>query len=266
MSEFGDFVREARAKAGVPLRELADAVGISAPQLSRVERGQRPPPMPDVVAKVAAELGVDPKPILELAWEGRREALARSATISVVGLSPKSINLVRRVVRLVEDKGTTYNTLAGLEVAVSAAEDGGVVPPGAKAEAQAAAPPAAMFPWHIAALEDSRLAIKRKDGDTGNNDPDNLAVNLGDTEGLYYCNKSEKYDAMADRVLEHYRETTEPRPVDMSLREFMWLVHDTDTTLGVSWYEILGYLSNRGELEVVPAAHESGDDLVGWTS
>lgn len=70
--EFGRRVRELREakKARDPnfsLRRFAQAVGISATFLSRVENGEATPPMAEKVKKMAVLLGADPDELLALA-------------------------------------------------------------------------------------------------------------------------------------------------------------------------------------------------------
>lgn len=56
---FGDYLRSVRERAGLSLRELAAAVGVSAPYLMRLETGARSKPSPDVLQRLADALGVD---------------------------------------------------------------------------------------------------------------------------------------------------------------------------------------------------------------
>lgn len=56
---FKDFLKNAREKAGLGINELSRASGVSAPYLSRLEKGERRPPMPDVLKKLAPHLKVD---------------------------------------------------------------------------------------------------------------------------------------------------------------------------------------------------------------
>lgn len=55
---FGDYLKNAREKAGLGINELAKASDVSAPYLSRLERGERKPPLPDVLKKLAPHLKV----------------------------------------------------------------------------------------------------------------------------------------------------------------------------------------------------------------
>ncbi|MFW6048609.1 MAG: helix-turn-helix domain-containing protein [Candidatus Bipolaricaulota bacterium] len=64
---FGRTVRDARRKKDVGLRELARRVGINYSTLSRIERGQRPPPDLDMVVAIAEELDAGKSKLLALA-------------------------------------------------------------------------------------------------------------------------------------------------------------------------------------------------------
>jgi transcriptional regulator with XRE-family HTH domain len=70
--EFGKRIRDLRAakKEADPkfsLRQFAQAVGISATYLSKVENGEFDPPAPDTIKKIAALLGTDADELLALA-------------------------------------------------------------------------------------------------------------------------------------------------------------------------------------------------------
>lgn len=65
--EFGKRVRQGRKRLGVGLRELARKVDMDYSNLSRIERGQRPPPDLGVVIKIAKELDIDRTELLSLA-------------------------------------------------------------------------------------------------------------------------------------------------------------------------------------------------------
>ncbi len=64
---FGRTIRDARRKKGVGLRELARRVEINYSTLSRIERGQRPPPDLEVVVKIAEEIDAQKSTLLGLA-------------------------------------------------------------------------------------------------------------------------------------------------------------------------------------------------------
>lgn len=72
MAAFGDHVRELRERkrAGDPsfsLRQVAGRVGIEPTYLSKLERGELPPPSEDTTRKLARELGEDVDVLLALA-------------------------------------------------------------------------------------------------------------------------------------------------------------------------------------------------------
>jgi transcriptional regulator with XRE-family HTH domain len=72
MTAFGEHVRELRERkrAGDPsfsLRQVAARVGIEPTYLSKLERGELPPPSEDTTRKLARELGEDVDVLLALA-------------------------------------------------------------------------------------------------------------------------------------------------------------------------------------------------------
>lgn len=72
MSEFGEYLRKSREsrRAGDPrfsVRQVAARVGVEPSYLSKVERGQQPPPSEQTVAALARELDEDPDVLLALA-------------------------------------------------------------------------------------------------------------------------------------------------------------------------------------------------------
>jgi transcriptional regulator with XRE-family HTH domain len=69
---FGDFIRSRREKlrqkdAGYSVRQVAGRVGVQPSYLSKVERGDEPPPSEETVVALAKELGEDPDVLLALA-------------------------------------------------------------------------------------------------------------------------------------------------------------------------------------------------------
>ena len=78
---FGDRLRERRlAKAGsdpsFSLRQLADRVGIEPSYLSKIERGEQPPPGEQNIRRLAEELGKNPDALLALAGKVSSDLLA----------------------------------------------------------------------------------------------------------------------------------------------------------------------------------------------
>ena len=72
MSSFGDHLRKLREQrrasdASFSVRQLAARVGVEPSYLSKVERGQQPPPSEKTILAMAAELGEDPDVLLALA-------------------------------------------------------------------------------------------------------------------------------------------------------------------------------------------------------
>ncbi len=72
MSEFGEYVRQRRTRmqdddVNFSLRRVAAAVGVEPSYLSKVERGEQPPPSEKTILALARELGEDPDMLLALA-------------------------------------------------------------------------------------------------------------------------------------------------------------------------------------------------------
>jgi transcriptional regulator with XRE-family HTH domain len=72
MSNFGEHVRKLREQrragdASFSVRQLAARVGVEPSYLSKIERGQQPPPSEKTILSMAAELGEDPDVLLALA-------------------------------------------------------------------------------------------------------------------------------------------------------------------------------------------------------
>ena len=72
MSDFGEYLRTVREirRAGDPkfsVRQLAARVGVEPSYLSKIERGQQPPPSEQTIAALARELDEDPDVLLALA-------------------------------------------------------------------------------------------------------------------------------------------------------------------------------------------------------
>jgi HTH-type transcriptional regulator, competence development regulator len=64
---FGALVRQEREAKEIGLREMAKMIGVSPTYLSKVERGDFPPPAEDKVKKIARIIGRDPDELLALA-------------------------------------------------------------------------------------------------------------------------------------------------------------------------------------------------------
>ena len=113
-NEFGTYVRARREvllanDREFSLRKVAQRVGVQASYLSKVERGDQPPPSEATVLKIAAELQEDPDVLLALAGKVSKELqqviLARPALFAKLLRELKSMpdHAVLRVVREVRD-------------------------------------------------------------------------------------------------------------------------------------------------------------------
>lgn len=71
MGSFGDYLRNARERkrtsdSSFSVRQLAGRVGVQPSYLSKVERGEQPPPSEKTILALAAELDEDPDVLLAL--------------------------------------------------------------------------------------------------------------------------------------------------------------------------------------------------------
>jgi HTH-type transcriptional regulator, competence development regulator len=64
---FGATIRALRERRRIGLRQFARTIGVSATYLSKIERGEMPPPAEDRVKEIARLLGQDPDELLALA-------------------------------------------------------------------------------------------------------------------------------------------------------------------------------------------------------
>jgi transcriptional regulator with XRE-family HTH domain len=81
MSSFGDFIREKRLRlqAGdskFSLRKVAAAIDVEPSYLSKIERGEQPPPGEQTILALARELDEDPDMLLALAGKVSEELQA----------------------------------------------------------------------------------------------------------------------------------------------------------------------------------------------
>lgn len=81
MSAFGDFVRNKRlalqeADPQYSLRKVAAAIGVEPSYLSKIERGEQPPPGEAAIVALAKELGEDADLLLALAGKVSAELQA----------------------------------------------------------------------------------------------------------------------------------------------------------------------------------------------
>jgi HTH-type transcriptional regulator, competence development regulator len=78
---FGEYLRQRReekraADPGFSLRRVAASVGIEPSYLSKVERGEQPPPSEETILALARELDEDPDVLLALAGKVSKELQA----------------------------------------------------------------------------------------------------------------------------------------------------------------------------------------------
>ena len=83
-SEFGKYLRKARERrladdTAFSVRQLAGRVGVEPSYLSKVERGQQPPPSEQTIAALARELNEDVDVLLAMAGKvsGELQAIIR---------------------------------------------------------------------------------------------------------------------------------------------------------------------------------------------
>lgn len=78
---FGEFLRQRReekraSNPGFSLRRVAASVGIEPSYLSKIERGDQPPPSEDTIRALAKELDEDPDVLLALAGKVSKDLQA----------------------------------------------------------------------------------------------------------------------------------------------------------------------------------------------
>ena len=81
MTRFGSYIREVRERRrhvdpAYSLRQVAERLDIEPAYLSKIERGDLPPPSEAVVVKLASELGEDADTLLALAGKVSRDLQA----------------------------------------------------------------------------------------------------------------------------------------------------------------------------------------------
>ena len=114
MDAFGEYLRRRREElrandARFSVRQLAARVGIEPSYLSKVERGQQPPPSEQTIAAIARELDEDPDVLLALAGKVSKELQAiirrRPALFAELIRQLKNVpdHAVLRLVREVRD-------------------------------------------------------------------------------------------------------------------------------------------------------------------
>jgi|SRR5215472_13542045 len=100
---FGKFIRDRRlARAAeypaYSVRKLADRVGIEPSYLSKIERGEQPPPGEETIHRIAKELGEDPDALLALAGK------VSSDLLKIVRERPTLVGELLRAIRRVSAK------------------------------------------------------------------------------------------------------------------------------------------------------------------
>ena len=99
---FGQFLRESRARKEGPsfsVRKLAVRVGIEPSYLSKIERGEQPPPGEGTIRKLAGELGEDPDVLLALAGKVPTDLL------EIIRARPRLFADLLRELKTMPDKG-----------------------------------------------------------------------------------------------------------------------------------------------------------------
>lgn len=90
-NSFGDYLKKLREQRGYSINQLALKSGVSNAHISRLERGLRPAPSPDVIEKFASALNADYLEMLKAAGyigrPGRQASMARE-DLAKYGLTP----------------------------------------------------------------------------------------------------------------------------------------------------------------------------------
>jgi transcriptional regulator with XRE-family HTH domain len=71
MNSFGELLRGERLKRGKRLVDVARKASIDHAYLSRMERGQRPPPSADILDQIITALGIEPMDAVPIYWAAR---------------------------------------------------------------------------------------------------------------------------------------------------------------------------------------------------
>jgi len=114
MTAFGDYIRKTREALQkddprFSLRKVAGAIGVEPSYLSKVERGEQPPPSEKTIVALARELDQDPDVLLALAGKvsADLQAIIRKRPVLVAQLIRELKNMpdhaVLRIVREVRD-------------------------------------------------------------------------------------------------------------------------------------------------------------------
>ncbi len=95
MTPFGEKIRALRKDRGVTMKQMAQAIGVSAPYLSALENGKRGQPSWYLVQRIIAYFNIiwdDAEDIVELARLSHPRAV-----IDTSGLSPRATELANRL-------------------------------------------------------------------------------------------------------------------------------------------------------------------------
>lgn len=112
--QFGNYLRSARERRRAvdpcfSVRQLAQRVGVEPAYLSKIERGQQPPPGEETIRRLAAELGEDVDVLLAMAGKvssDLREAICRRPQMFaqlIRELKAVPDHAILRVVREIKD-------------------------------------------------------------------------------------------------------------------------------------------------------------------
>lgn len=120
-ASFASALSEARSTAKLSLRSLGSKIGVSAAYLSKIERGDWPPPADDKVLALAKALRTDAAAWIHLAQQGRaqkasvaRHAPSRSVEVALSGVG---LRAALRTVQTILQEGLAHGyfeaTIAG---------------------------------------------------------------------------------------------------------------------------------------------------------
>ena len=92
VNSFGRRIQELRKRKKLSVRELAERTGMDFSRLSKIEHGDRPPPEPEYIVRLAKALEVD-------AFELVRLAKIYEEILDTLATSPKAQSYFARVER-----------------------------------------------------------------------------------------------------------------------------------------------------------------------
>jgi|GEM_PF-3051637 len=96
MERFGEYARVKREKQRISLRSLAGSLGLSAPYVSDIERGNRNPPERKTIVEWAKVIGEDPDMF------ARRAELDRRIVEVPVNYNPANTELAQMFARTID--------------------------------------------------------------------------------------------------------------------------------------------------------------------